>query len=369
MYSDKNKSTKTASWCVLKNTLLASVFVFSFANNVSAQSAWLPDRMICTLTGTNLINFGIISGFEDRVLTASSDIQPQCKSDYFTQDSNNNWIVSGSACVGVTALESPKDIEPRYLYLKGDRTSPYKLPYNYYINFANNGLEVGDGDTTPGASLSYAGAIRSATSMPTAPVDVDLRFSLIARYNFHYTNLPIGEYWNEYTINMRTGAGGSSPSSMTLCGGFPNVVNPITVRVMAKIESSCMVTTKRNINFGLHTRLTPNMTAYGELSVRCNSDANYQIGLDGGRNKNTTDRRMSLQLPNGMYDSSKTIAYDVYLPNTRSNWGNERGVDTYKGVGNNSEQTIRVDAQINPQGNQQPEVGTYSDVLVVSVYF
>lgn len=359
---------KKKAFCYgLVATLFSSMLVFPIHNDAYAQNAWQSGRMLCTLGGSSVVDFGDISGLLIKEGRADSDLKPTCTSDFY-QMANNSWFASGSVCVGIESLESGQSADPRYLYLDGNPASEHKLMYNYYLNNLDDGARVGDGVQVPGVSLSTQEPWRG-TGTPSGPMDVNLWFNLFANFNFNQPNLPAGKYSNQYKVTLRSGAGGGSVGGRTSCANFPDVSPPVTITVTARVLPSCQFRIKRHINFGMHTRLNANIVAYGELGVVCNLNAPYEIKLDGGRNKSTTDRRMSKFSTGSVFDDTKTIGYDLYLPNTQMNWGNTEGVDTYKGIATGAEQTIRIDGKINPQGNFTPEVGNYRDNVVATIVY
>ncbi|OCI94014.1 hypothetical protein A6U86_18425 [Rhizobium sp. AC27/96] len=163
-----------------------------------------------------------------------------------------------------------------------------------------------------------------------------------------------------------------------ICSGTAYADSPRTGNLQIKIEitKDCQVNTDAKnsaindavLDFGSHGVLNSDIDAQtagaGSIRVQCTSGVDYNIGLDGGGTKDTSNRRMkSTDAAN-----TETIGYQLYSDKSGGKvWGNTAGTDTVKGKADGTLQSYTVYGRVIAQST--PPAGIYSDTVAVTVTF
>lgn len=371
MYFSKGNTIKKSSYYCLIAAFCFSMSIFSFARQVYAQAAQGGD-VACTMTSPNPDVLFPDIGLFPNTGTSQSGIYIDCTTTYFYQQhAGQDWLAYGAICLGIKSSNPNEAADPRYLYLNGDPSSSDKLQFNYYSKIASTQFKIGDGESTPGypfKSLSSTGSFQK----PTTPWNLNLmsngsRFMINAQYYFNQS-APVGVYSNNFTFLLHSYAGSQTPSG-NYCSAYPTLAATLAINVQAVVKPACKFSVTKNINFGVYSSINSSITASGELSVQCNLNTSYQIGLDAGNSKDISDRRMNLLTSANTYDSTNQIGYNLYFAGTNTIWGNTKDVDTYKGVATSKEEVVKIDAKLNTTVNPRPIVGTYQDVIIVTLTY
>ena len=138
---------------------------------------------------------------------------------------------------------------------------------------------------------------------------------------------------------------------------------PGAFSVTAHIVPSCSLTVG-NLDFGrIATTIENPVHSQANISITCSSGAPYSVTLGPGYGPGVTDPR-ERKMTNG----ADALSYGLYHdPGNSSSWGWSQNVDDHQGTGTGSTQSLTVYGRINP--GQTPNVGTYSDSVVVTVIY
>jgi spore coat protein U-like protein len=113
-----------------------------------------------------------------------------------------------------------------------------------------------------------------------------------------------------------------------------------------------------DISFGNYTGTTVNVT--GTITVNCNPNADYTIGLNAGIGLGATDSNRYLTGPG-------SLQYGLYSNASHTaNWGNTSGTGWVSGIGTGSAQTFTVYAQI-PANQYVPPGTSYIDQITATI--
>lgn len=136
---------------------------------------------------------------------------------------------------------------------------------------------------------------------------------------------------------------------------------PFTVN--GSVPNTCTLTPKPvpDLAFGnVPGLITANVDRTTAIGLVCTGRTAWQIGLNNGLNASGTVRRM--RNAGGQF-----VAYELYRNSPRTlRWGNTLGSDTLTGTGTGTAQSLTVYGRVAPQ---TPNVGTYSDTIVVTVTY
>lgn len=376
MYSKKYKSIIKSSLRSLTAALSIPSLLLVNIDSVQAQLA--PGYVTCHVSSISDINFKDISLVNPVSGTQTIQFKPACESSYYKIEHSDvfqktTYTPHGSACIGISSTNSAEKLTERFLYLGGDTSSSFKLPFNFYFTTPGQSLPIGNGTTESGIVTRGWGSASTIEPAVGAQRSIPIFANMIARFDFTNQGLPVGAYTNTYNVTLWTGAWiGADNENLpnSICQGlFPEVSGTRQIKVTVNVLPSCRFQILEHVNFGQHTQLTSNMTASGKLGVTCNNNASYEIQLDGGRNKDVNNRTMSL-MANGVYNDSQKISYNLFLPNSTTIWGTTKGTNTYTAMANDSlEHSIEVRATINPASNPNPAVGIYRDTVTATIIY
>lgn len=128
--------------------------------------------------------------------------------------------------------------------------------------------------------------------------------------------------------------------------------------ITAHPVTTCVFGTSDAVDFGTHARLADNTYATGAVRIICPLNVNWTLHFDGGQNALGTERRMR----NG------TGSYIPYLLYRDAGHTQQIAIDgTIPGAGTGLTQQVPVYGRIEPRS--LPEIGTYSDFVVVILSF
>jgi len=132
--------------------------------------------------------------------------------------------------------------------------------------------------------------------------------------------------------------------------------------VRADVASSCEVTTGA-LDFGtIGAALGAPVDASAAIDVRCTSGTPYRVTLGAG-----TGPAVTGPAARQMRNLGATLRYGLFLDPARSQpWGESLG-ESRAGTGSGAAQRYTVFGRI--FGNQQAEVGVYSDAVVVTIAY
>lgn len=128
------------------------------------------------------------------------------------------------------------------------------------------------------------------------------------------------------------------------------------------IENSCdaSITSVNDLDFGTATLADTNVDSTTDITVKCTTDAAYNIGLTAASG-GTGSRVMS--------GPGTDIGYEMYSDSGHTNvWGDTIGTDTVSDTGDGSNQTHTVFGRVaNIPGTAT--AGNYSDTVTVTVSY
>ncbi|EML1065888.1 spore coat protein U domain-containing protein [Acinetobacter nosocomialis] len=148
-----------------------------------------------------------------------------------------------------------------------------------------------------------------------------------------------------------------------------------TLTVKATVTNSCVLntsatgtTTNAVLDFGTLSSLATNedadTTTTGGTSIKvlCNNTVPWTLSFDGGKNAQTTQRRMI-----GGATSNEYIPYNLFSDTGRAT---AIGIATtaYSGTGSGVVQTVNVYGRI-PAGSALPSAGSYVDTVTITVTY
>jgi spore coat protein U domain-containing protein, fimbrial subunit CupE1/2/3/6 len=290
----------------------------------------------CTVNGTT-INFGNVNVLDNTVTDSTGTITVDC--------SNVGGGNKVRHCVSIGAGTPAGDATSRKMGGPGASQLRFDL-------YANNARTVPWGSWVTG----YHGAgvefqtNKNASNTGTVYGRVYLGQSTVQPGT--YTSTFSSDLVNEWVENPPSGACPSYPGLSPAYGSFT---------VTATVISSCIVSAT-NINFGSAGVIAGNVDAAGAVTVKCTNGTAFNVGLSEGlaSGATVTSRKMT--------SGTKTISYSLFRNSIRtSNWGNTPGTDTVSGTGAGSDAVLTVYGRVPAQTTPAP--GTYSDTVVVSVYY
>lgn len=152
------------------------------------------------------------------------------------------------------------------------------------------------------------------------------------------------------------------PASCTT-GGSAGAPSQFPFTVDGSVPNTCTLTPKPvpDLAFGnVPGLITANVDRTTAIGLVCTGRTPWQIGLNNGLNASGAVRRM--RNAGGQF-----VSYELYRDSPRSlRWGNTLGSDTLAGTGSGTAQSLTVYGRVAPQ---TPNVGTYSDTIVVTVTY
>lgn len=161
--------------------------------------------------------------------------------------------------------------------------------------------------------------------------------------------------------------------------GVAQAASPQTGNLQVKIEitQDCQVNTGTDgagagdaiLDFGSHGVLNAKVdgetasTGAGSIQVQCTNGTDYDIGLDGGQNKDVNARQMK-----GGSNGTEFVGYQLYSDAARQTvWGDTVGTDTVRKQADGTVQTYPVYGEVPAQTT--PSAGTYADTVAINVTF
>lgn len=174
------------------------------------------------------------------------------------------------------------------------------------------------------------------------------------------TGLTAGNYASTMTLQMTGSFNTSAP-----CSAITQFITQQTVQATARATSSCTLVANP-LNFGTVNVLTANIDATTSLGLNCTNGAPWTIRMNGGTvTGNVAARRMGV-------GGAGPGVIDYQLRHgspTGALWGDgTAGTTVLTGTGTGTSQTVAVYGRV-PGGQPPPPVGTYSDVVTVSVEY
>lgn len=151
--------------------------------------------------------------------------------------------------------------------------------------------------------------------------------------------------------------------------------------VTATVAAACTVAAA-NLPFGNFTN-SADVTVSTSLTVSCTNGTVYNIGLGlgSGSGTSTSNRIMTNTATSGAALNS-ILKYNLYLPDTGSPttcssyatvWvpatSSTQTSGNYYGTGNGSNQTISVCGKVPLTGNSGAYIGSYTDVITVTLFY
>jgi spore coat protein U-like protein len=138
-----------------------------------------------------------------------------------------------------------------------------------------------------------------------------------------------------------------------------------TFNVSAQVAANCLVAAN-DIDFGSYDGTTA-LTADGAVKVRCSNGLSFTIGLSAGGGSYT--QRL-------LTDGTNQLEYNLYTADSFGTvWGDGSGTtvtvgDVGEGMSATKELTHTVYGQlVNSDANQDAPVGSYSDLITVTVTY
>lgn len=149
------------------------------------------------------------------------------------------------------------------------------------------------------------------------------------------------------------------------CSAVTQLISQQTVAATANITSTCTLATNP-LNFGTVNVLATNVDTTTSLGLTCTTGAPWTIRMNGGTVAgNVAARQMGL-------GGAGPGVINYQLRHTSANgplWGDgTSSTAVLTGTGTGSSQTVTVYGRV-PGGQPPPPVGTYSDVVTVSVEY
>lgn len=151
--------------------------------------------------------------------------------------------------------------------------------------------------------------------------------------------------------------------AMTASFGFATLAVAATdtnqFDAVIQLNDSCDVSTASisDLDFGSRTIADTNIDTQTDITVKCTTNASYDVGLSGTVGSRTMNK------------GSFTIPYEMYSDSSRNTpWGATVGANTVSGVGNGIDQTLTVYGRV-ASIPAAAEAGSYSDTVTVTVTY
>lgn len=186
------------------------------------------------------------------------------------------------------------------------------------------------------------------------------------------TALNAGTYANRFTgaadtlieFQFAEALLGTPPMPVScITGGSTGTTSQFPFTVNGSVPNACTLTPKPvpDLAFGsVPGPITANLDRTTTIGLVCTGRTAWQIGLDNGLNASGTVRRM--RNAGGQF-----VSYELYRDSPRSlRWGNTLASDTLAGTGSGTAQSLSVYGRVAPQA---PNIGTYSDTIMVTVTY
>lgn len=158
--------------------------------------------------------------------------------------------------------------------------------------------------------------------------------------------------------------------AIALLGGISSAAFAATTstnfQVKIAITNACDAAslTASDVDFGSHSFLDSNITANGNISVKCTNGAPYSIALNAGTNPATPGDVTTRRMLNG---TANYIPYNLYQnAGLTTVWGATTGTDTLAATGTGLVQSFPVYGKALP-GNVP--AGAYVDTVQATVTY
>jgi spore coat protein U-like protein len=136
-----------------------------------------------------------------------------------------------------------------------------------------------------------------------------------------------------------------------------------TFDVTLTIQDACEVTADNDMSFGTQGFLDTSHTAEAEIAIRCTTDTEGIIALNGGTGEGSPTLRT---METGT--SSSSIEYGLFTDNTYLTfWGDGIDGSTVSHTGKGTAETLTIYGRTSIQGD--PGAGAYSDTITVTVTY
>jgi spore coat protein U-like protein len=164
-------------------------------------------------------------------------------------------------------------------------------------------------------------------------------------------------------LSLRLAAAGLAACALGLPMAAQAASANTSFTVTANVLAKCTITAA-NLNFGDYdpTNVNPN-DASSTITVRCNKNKAYDVGLDAGTFSGAT---VTTRTMTGA--DTAGLSYGLYQDAARgTNWGNTIGTDTAHGTGSGSDQYLTVYGRI-PAGQSVVD-GSYADTITATITY
>lgn len=151
----------------------------------------------------------------------------------------------------------------------------------------------------------------------------------------------------------------------TAAGNSGLLTGAMAVNVNATVNPQCSTYVTTDMDFGSNPgTVAANIDRTSTIGLTCINRTAYTIGLNNGNNASGNTRRMRIGT------TSYYVPYELYSNSGRTvRWGNTINTDTVAGTGNGAAQTLTVYGRVPPTGTTVPAVGSYSDIITVTITY
>lgn len=254
-------------------------------------------------------------------------------------------------------------------YMKNNNvtgTGQIYLAYNLYADRSHSQVLMPEGNGTPVVvDFTLTGENGSTYVSGSGSIPV------YARIPGAQGSLPAGTYYSynpNFTLRYQAVSGGAAPAS---CDGGSSTHASGNIQFTAEVADSCSLSVS-GVNFGSINefgRLRTEKTAEGNLSVQCSQGKPYTVYLGSGNNPADGGYR---QMANG----EARLSYQLYQDAAHTQVWDETGGTLLAGgpggvsrTGNGSEQTLTVYGRIQAGTIVPVTVGSYIDMVTVTVSY
>lgn len=307
-----------------------------FAPRAAAQT-------YCQFTGTAPgFAFGTVAGNPTVQNDTASNVNLQC------------YSYDGAVTVKVCLKLSNGSPDTALLPQRRMANAAYRLNWQGYRDAARS-LPWGDGTT--------AAALETTFQLNQTVWGINYRnitLPVYGRVPGGQAGIASGDFRSDLTLNMS-----GSLNTSASCSSLTQTVDTVAVVASATVPAACTLATNP-LSFGTVNVLTANVDTTTSLGLNCTLGAPWTIRMNGGTVANSVSaRRMG---PGGV--APGVINYQLRHGSANGAlWGDgTSGTTVLTGTGSGSSQTVTVYGRI-PGGQQPPPVGTYSDVVTVSVEY
>ncbi|UXN08139.1 Csu type fimbrial protein [Bartonella sp. HY761] len=339
-------------------------------------------------TDTENIDLGNVNPITNPQVMITRNLSVQCDTrGYYGPDNTGRYTAVANFCIGILALNGTdsggrvkKLFRQKSTAEGGGVDQTNALNFEIYNRVVGRTQAVGTGAIGGGmpiisgvAGENFTGPVPPIDSKRVSSSSVSLGMLLLEP---PILNIPVGIYSNTFRYVIYSGVaipnGGTSPGSVpdssNGCVASFGVPQTLDFTVTANVVAGCSVTVK-SVNFGDHVYIKSDLSQDGEISLKCNVNAPYEIKINGGQSGDVNARKMYLAVAGGTQDRSQSIPYHIYLPNTQTEWGETTNVNTYKGITSANDTAIKIRTVIRASEVLDPPNGTYSDQVSITTTY